>query len=1065
MKSFTELINECIAEQSGNYDILVLKGFNNDVLKEVEKALPHLSGKLPFDEKGLLDLLQIQRCFKEISKAIDNLKTGEIRLLDFESFIQISLNTDLKETNKRFLIIVNNLLEEYPNQSNCNAEDFEELIFADKDIPDDSPFYKFYSNATIFQNQTLIQYIDGFADEFDNITVVKLFDKIEPVFDTALLIPETGNNTFQYQQLSNEYLALKIDIYNGKPISELHIDAEDSIQQQKAPYDELCLFASVLQLLGIKASFSLHESRLKTDFRPELTEILKKYWHSDTFRTLYFYKDPHQGSELIEVSQAAIAEDVVQQFENGRQKKLLRDIMLTAPTGAGKSLLFQLPAMYIAEKYKAVTIVISPLIALMKDQVIALKTDRNYPHVAYINSELSIIEREEILQKVHEGEISILYLSPELLLSQELSVFLGMRELGLLVIDEAHLVTTWGRDFRTDYWYLGNFIRTARRYFNYKFPVLAVTATAVFDGPNDMVFETIASLYLENPRTFIGKVKRDDIIFDIKEVVIEKYHAREKLRLTAERISQLIDSGQKTIVYCPWVSHLVPIRDMMQPSHRGMVGLYFGGLNKTMKNDTYENFKSNQIKTIISTKAFGMGVDIDDITTIYHHAPSGHLADYVQEIGRVARRSDLQGVAMTDFNVQDLKFTWILYAFSGIRPFQLQMVLDKILKIYRVKKNQNIVVSVNDFQYIFKEEDIDVEQKVKSSLILLEKDLQSKYGYNVIVARPKNLFTAVNARVNEADVKKFTAKYGKVIRYISQPTIEAKGQKVYALNLDKIWKSHFSDQNFPSVKKAYFDKNLFQNDGIYVSPQIRIVFNLTYSAKETYEKLAKNFDMVASALNKTGSSFFTEEQFAQALESKFDDPITAKRIVEIILSVYSSPVDPKNKKNIFEKPECFIQQKKADHDFQYLTFAKEYLDVRTLLKKRYDRMFGEVGSAERSVQFFIPANDDKNVGMIQLAYVMEAFGLATFVVGGGEKPGVFIRINDPVKLSRLAKHGYANDILKEIERRQQTSLSIMEYFFTHKLDNAERWGFIEKYFLGCPAEKLLIEKANESGKD
>ncbi len=1054
MRTFVELITLYITEENPAFDILVLKGFSNSHLQEASKIYPHVMGQLPLDAHGLLDLAKIQKGRDALFSNLSKSKNNTPQLLDFESFQQIATHHNPDETGKQFLVIENNLVDEYPNQSNCTADDFEDSIHAGKEIPDDSPFYQFYSNAIQYKDLTLIQYIDGFEEEFDCVKEVKLFQGKEPPFlpsDPGNIDPSAH---FMYERSGEDYLAACISVYNGKVPEKLCIGVENTIQQQKEAYKGLQLFAVALQALGAEIVLYLHNSNLGSEFRPELTSMLSQYWGSDAFRTLYIYKEPDTGTELIEVSQAAIIEEVIVQFENGRNKKNMRDILLTAPTGAGKSLLFQLPAIYLADKYQAVTIVISPLIALMKDQVIALKTIRNYPHVAYINSELSIIERETVLQQVHDGEISILYLSPELLLSQELSVFLGNRELGLLVIDEAHLVTTWGRDFRTDYWYLGNFIRKARRYFNYKFPVLAVTATAVYNGPNDMVIETLDSLYLENPRLFIGKVKREDIEFDIKELTIEKFHQKEKFTRTAIRIKELIDAGHKTIVYCPWVSHLIPIRDMLEYGYKDKLGLYFGGLNKLIKNETYEQFKANQINTILSTKAFGMGVDIDDITTIYHHAPSGHLADYVQEIGRVARRSDIKGVAMTDFNTQDLKFTRILYAFSAVKQFQLQLVLDKILKVYGIKNNKNLLMSVNDFQYIFKEEDVDVEQKVKSSLILLEKDLQAKYGYNVIIARPRSLFTAVYARVNEADVKKFAAKYGKASRHIPQPAIEAKGQKVYSLNLDKIWKLNFSNQNFPQIRKAYFDKTLFQPDEIYVSPQIRMVFNLNQSAKETYELLDQNFRIIEKALDTMGPDFFTEDMLAKELENRFEAGLTAKRVAEIILSVYACPIDLKNKKDIFTKPECFIQQKKSDHGFLYKAFPKVYPLVRSLLKKRYDRMFVELPQAERTAQFFIPAGDDKNIGMIQLAYLLEAFSLATYVIGGGEKPGVFIRLNDPVKISRLAKRIYTNDILKEIERRQQTSLCIMEYFFTQTLDTQQRWKFIEDYFLGTSAKEL-----------
>ena len=126
-------------------------------------------------------------------------------------------------------------------------------------------------------------------------------------------------------------------------------------------------------------------------------------------------------------------------------------MFLTSPTGAGKSVLFQVPAMYLAEQYELVTIVVAPLKALMYDQVEALQRDRNYHKAAYINSDKTLIERQDIIEKIAQKEISVLYLSPELLLSYDIRTFIGDRQLGLLVVDEAHLVTTWGRDFRVDY--------------------------------------------------------------------------------------------------------------------------------------------------------------------------------------------------------------------------------------------------------------------------------------------------------------------------------------------------------------------------------------------------------------------------------------------------------------------------------------------------------------------------------------------------------------------------------------------------------------------------------------
>lgn len=1056
MKTITNHLKELIKIRYGGFDTLVLKGFENNTLQEISTEMPHVTGSLPFDDKQKLDLSKIKSSFTRILAGINN-ATAELPLLfEFESFIQLAQNINLDELNKKFLVITNNLIYEYPNQSNVSAEDFEELINANKEIPEVSLFHSFYANAIAYKNNVLIQYIDGITDEFECVKNINLFEKAEPDFIRISGEAELEvDHHFQFQPLSQDYLDLKIKIFQGVVFDSLIMSVDDTIKQQNKSMDELRQFTGAIKSLGVKTTFYIQDIRIREEFRPELNKILMQFWGSHDFRKFQIYKDPDINTDLMQVSQAAVIEEVIQQYENGQKGDFIRDIFLTAPTGSGKSLLFQLPAIYLAEKYNAVTIVISPLIALMKDQVIALQNDRKYLNVAYINSELSLIDREDILNKVYDGEISVLYLSPELLLSYDLRTFIGERTLGLLVIDEAHLVTTWGRDFRVDYWYLGNYIKKIRKYYDYKFPVLAVTATAVYNGPNDMAFETLDSLSMENAIMYIGKVIRNEITFDVHEMNIEGVHEREKIINTARRIEEFHKNGEKTIVYCPWTNQLHPILDQIDSAEKANIGLYFGGLNKEIKNETYEQFKNNDVKTIISTKAFGMGVDIDDITTVYHHAPSGHLTDYVQEIGRLARRKGIQGVAKIDFNRRDLKYTKILYGLSSIKQFQLSMMLDKLLKIFEIKKKRNLVVSIEDFEYVFNSDNVDVEQKVKSSLLLLEKDLLIKHQYNILIARPKNLFTHVFARINKEQKETFCTKYSGLCNHISNEHIESKGQEVFKIELDKVWEKYYSERSFPQIKREYFEKTLFESDGIYVSPQIRLEYNLNSSSKEIFDKLTQLFQIVENSLREMGGGFFTKNQFAKSLNSKFDDKLLAKRISDLILSIYSSRVIARGRNFSFEKPECFIQQKRENHEYLYRVFQRDYPKVKSAMRRRFHRMFGHMYLNQRQQVFYIPVNNEKNIGMIQLGYVLEAFDLATYEVAGGEKPGVFIRINDPVKLKRILKKGYTNSILQDIDRRQQTSVQIMEYFFTHDLSNEERWNFIEEYFLGKTAEELM----------
>lgn len=218
--------------------------------------------------------------------------------------------------------------------------------------------------------------------------------------------------------------------------------------------------------------------------------------------------------EVIQVSQENIISNIVQQVENCGEDKDFRDVFVTAPTGAGKSVMFQVPAIYLAEKYGLLTIVISPLIGLMNDQVKNLEL-KNYTHAKTINSDISPIVKQDIIDKVAEGQYHILYISPETLLSRsDVEQLIGNRTIGMIVIDEAHIVTTWGKQFRPDYWYLGDHIKKLRKKQienpdkQRSFVIATFTATAIYHGIEDMYTETINSLHMLSPITYLGYVKR-----------------------------------------------------------------------------------------------------------------------------------------------------------------------------------------------------------------------------------------------------------------------------------------------------------------------------------------------------------------------------------------------------------------------------------------------------------------------------------------------------------------------------------------------------------------------------
>jgi RecQ family ATP-dependent DNA helicase len=509
-----------------------------------------------------------------------------------------------------------------------------------------------------------------------------------------------------YDQLRNEIFWGKFDtdlilILDGKP------DTFDDVKK-----DEVATLVHLFEHSTHTLTIEIDEIDEDLSFRDDFSVILRNHWGSNSFRDINFYKNPAVGNRVHNVSQGAVIEEIVTQSEYAHKGDVFKDLFLTAPTGAGKSVLFQIPAIFLAEKYNAVTIVVSPLKALMKDQIEGLKS-RGIFNAAFINSDISLVERNSIIDDINEGKISILYLSPELLLSYHLEHFIGNRKLGLLVVDEAHLVTTWGRDFRVDYWFLGNYIKKLRKYHSSKFPVLAVTATAVYGGPDDLVFETVESLNMQMRRLFIGNIRREDISFEVNQIEYESSYEIERKQKTIDQIAQFIRDGTKAIVYFPWTSQIREIQLSLPEEHRDKVRMYYGNVSKEERAEVLEGFRDGDLKVVLATKAFGMGVDISDIEVVYHHAPSGNLSDYVQEIGRVARKSEIDGLAKVDFSSKDLKYTKILYGLSAIRQWHVYGVLEKLFRVFRLKKKRNFLVSVEDFKHIFSDQMTDdaIEQK------------------------------------------------------------------------------------------------------------------------------------------------------------------------------------------------------------------------------------------------------------------------------------------------------------------------------------------------------------------
>lgn len=805
----------------------------------------------------------------------------------------------------------------------------------------------------------------------------------------------------------------------------------------------LQLFNAFLALLNKKILLVV-EDALTEEFEPseELSSLLKRYWGPNaSFRDIKLYRNPNVSNSTINVSQGYIVQTLIDEYENVRNGRDYRDVFLTAPTGAGKSLLFQLPAFYISSKGD-ITIVISPLIALMKDQVNAIIRDRGFNKAAYINSEISLLDRDAIIEKCKEGRIDVLYMAPELLMSYDVRYFIGDRKIGLIVIDEAHLITTWGRDFRVDYWYLGNQIRKIRKYSEQHFPMIAVTATAVFGGDkNDMVFDTVDSLVMHSPHYFIGIVKRDDI-----EFIINNYESTAKgfddlkLKQTAQFIKDVNQLGFKTLVYAPYTDHVRKLSILANEEKEVAVQYYGSTLDAISKEQSEKQFRSNQRRVMICTKAFGMGVDIPDIQVVYHHAPSGLLPDYVQEIGRVARHPSIKGYATLNYSLRDQKYSKQLYGMSSLKLWQIKAVLKKIYDTYKNNGNRrNMLLSIDDFAYAF-EDALDMEQKVKTALMMIEKDYLMKYRYNVVIARPKQLFTRVYAKIDPDSYGILQKNYTNtttVIRTLPDQTM------IVLIDLNILWTNYFSDKSFSIFKHQYYAGKLL--DSCNIQPRIKVsyVFN---DKEQTIGPVKEVFEYLVKFFVSTENRFFEKDNLVSFLKERYDDR-TAKQIANFVLSTYSGE---KRVMGGLVDENAFLQEKHTI-PHQYKVFGTRYEGsfsyTLTLLSKLLDT------EEEISVRYLSKEN---SIPYVRIGHLIEILDLGSFELRGGDSPMIFIRVNSPDKIRRdCFDPSYSNILFDRTKEKHKVSSEIMDHFFTHSFSNEERWNFIEDFFLGENNEELI----------
>ncbi len=358
-----------------------------------------------------------------------------------------------------------------------------------------------------------------------------------------------------------------------------------------------------------------------------------------------------------------------------------RSTLAILPTGGGKSLCFQLPALARFYRNGSLTVVISPLQSLMKDQVDNLEA-RGITCAGYLNNLLNPLERRAMLDKLRLGDLGLIFVAPEQFRSRAFTTALKHRQIGAWVFDEAHCLSKWGHDFRPDYLYVSRFIKLSQK--DRPSPVFCFTATAKPDVVDDICahFDKRLGLVLDRLE---GGVSRDNLAYEVRSVPAQAKYG-EVLRLLQDSLCE--DGG--AIVFCARQKTVEELAQFLKNADLAC-GFFHGGMLPTDKRLVQEAFLAGTLRVIVATNAFGMGVDKPDVRLVIHLDTPGSLENYLQEAGR-AGRDQAPARCILLYDEADLDVQFRLLRNSRLTQHDIGAILKALRTIERKDRSDGEVV-------------------------------------------------------------------------------------------------------------------------------------------------------------------------------------------------------------------------------------------------------------------------------------------------------------------------------------------------------------------------------------